>query len=88
MWSRPYRSPGTAAHRLQAAVGRCRRGRSAGLPYAGLVRVSPGNHLTPEEHVLEIWFGIFPLRVSWPLLLMVAGGYIAWRERFATPERG
>ncbi len=39
-----------------------------------------GNLLTPEEHYLEIWLAFLPLRVSWPLLLVVGGGYIAWRE--------
>ena len=52
---------------------------SWGLVLAGGLLLA-GNHLTPESHSLEIWLVFLPIRVSWPLLLVVVGGYIAWRE--------
>ncbi len=50
-----------------------------GLALAGGLLLA-GNQLTPEDHALEIWLAFLPIRVSWPLLLVVIGGYLAWRE--------
>lgn len=61
-------------------------GRSGwGWLLAGVVLLV-GNHVVPERHTLEIWFGVFPVKFSWPLLLIIAGSYVAWRERFAPQE--
>ncbi len=50
-----------------------------------------GNLMTPESHSFEIRFGFFPLRISWPMLLIAIGGYFAWNElssrRSATQEK-
>ncbi len=43
-----------------------------------------GNLLTPDGHYLEIRFGFLPLRLSWPLLLVVLGTYIAGRDYFVS----
>ncbi len=62
------------------AGGRLRgRRKGWGLMLAGGLLLF-GNLLTPAGHALEIWLGLLPLRVSWPLLLVIAGGAIAWRE--------
>ncbi len=65
----------------QIAGGRLRRGRRKGwgLTLVGCALLF-GNLLTPAGRSLEVWLGILPLRVSWPLLLVIAGGAIAWRE--------
>ncbi len=40
-----------------------------------------GNHLLPGRHMMEIQVGFLGFRLSWPLLLVIAGIGIAWRER-------
>ncbi len=50
-----------------------------GLMLAGSLLLA-GNLMAPEGHYLQIWLGFLPLRISWPLLLVVAGGAIAWHE--------
>ncbi len=42
-----------------------------------------GNQLLPDEHTVEIWLGFVQLRLSWPMVLVAAGGYIAWSEASA-----
>ena len=37
-----------------------------------------GNLALPEEHSFGIWIGPVPLRLSWPLLMVVIGSYIVW----------
>ncbi len=58
------------------------RGGGWGLALAGSVLLA-GNLLLPEGRALEIRLAILPIRVSWPLLLVVIGGYLAWH---ALPE--
>lgn len=57
-----------------------------GLVLIGVLLIL-SNLLMPDSHSLEIWFGIFPLRLSWPLLLMIVGGYIIWRDRHPKKRR-
>ena len=56
-----------------------------GLVLVGLALIL-GNQLLPDSHSIEIWLGIFPLRLSWPLLLVVVGGYMVWRDRHPAAE--
>ena len=51
-----------------------------GLVLVGVALIL-GNLLLPDSHSIEIWLGLFPLRLSWPLLLVVVGGYMIWRDR-------
>lgn len=77
----PKREPGVSPE------GDERESRSGwGLVLIGVLLIL-SNLLMPDSHSLEIWFGIFPLRLSWPLLLMIVGGYIIWRDRHPKKRR-
>ena len=51
-----------------------------GLVAAGVLLIL-GNLFLPDAYTLEIWLGLFPIRLSLPLLLVIAGGYMIWRDR-------
>lgn len=74
---------------LSSAVDRGRPERHRGgwgLALAGGLLLA-GNQLTPEGHSLEICLAFLPIRVSWPLLLVVIGGYITWYELSRGPVK-
>ncbi len=77
----PQREPGVPPE------GDERKTRSGlGLVVAGVVLIL-GNLFLPAPYALEIWLGIFPLRLSLPLLLMIVGGYMIWRDRHPVAKK-